>query len=73
MPATGEKSSAAEFRVIEKNPESSRGKSVISDRDNTAEVTSKAIQSQLAAIPSNVMQETLAKKTLKYTASSSQT
>jgi len=49
MAATGEDSSAAEIQVIEKNPESSQGKSVISERDNTAEVISQAIQSQLAA------------------------
>ena len=50
MAATGEDSSAAEIQVIEKNPESSQGESMISERDNRAEVISQAIQSQLAAM-----------------------
>ena len=73
MAAMGVNSLAAEFRVIKKNPETSQGKSVISDRVSTAKVISKAIQNQLEAMPPNMMQETLAKKILKYTASSSQT
>lgn len=48
--AVGEDSSAAEIQVIKKNPESSQGKSMISERNTTAEVISQAIQSQLAAI-----------------------
>ena len=73
MAATGEDSSAAEIQVIEKNPESSPGKSMISDRNSTAEVISQAIQSQLAAMLPNMIHETLAKKNLEGTASSSQT
>ena len=73
MAATGEDSSAAEIQVIEKNPKSSQGKSMISERDNTAEVISQAIQSRLAAMLPNMIHETLAKKNLKGTAESSQT
>ena len=39
-----------------------------SDRDNTAEVISKAIQSQLAAMLRTMIHETLAKKNLERTA-----
>ena len=45
-----EESSATEIQVIEKNPESSPGKSMISERNPTAEVISQAIQSQLEAM-----------------------
>ena len=73
MAATGDDSSAAEIQVIEKNPESSRGKSMIFERDNTAEVISQEIQSRLAAMLPNMIHETLAKKNLEGTAESSQT
>ena len=73
MAAMGEDSSAAEIQVIEKNPETSQGKSMISETDNTAEVISQAIQSQLAAMLPNMIHKTLAKKNLEGTASSSQT
>ena len=62
MAATGEDSSAAEIQVIEKNAESSPGKSMISERNSTAEVISQAIQSQLVAMLPNMIHETLAKK-----------
>lgn len=68
----GEGSSAAEIQVIKKNPGSSRGKSMISERNTTAEVISQAIQSQLAAMLPNMIHETLAKKNLEDTASNSQ-
>ena len=45
-------------------------KSIIFERDNTAEVISQKIQ--LAAIPPNMLHETLAKKNLEGTAPSSQ-
>ena len=73
MAATGEDSSAAEIQVVEKNPESSPGKSMISGRNSTAEVISQAIQSQLAAMLPNLIHETLARKNLDCTVSSSQT
>ena len=50
MAAMSEESSATEIQVIEKNTESSQGKSMISERKTTAEVISQAIQSQLAAM-----------------------
>ena len=61
MAATGEDSSAAEIQVIEKNPESAQGNSVISERDNTAEVISQAIQSRLAVMLPNMIHETQSK------------
>ena len=64
MAATNEESSAADIQVIEKNPESSQGKSMISEGDNTADVISQAIQSQLAEMLPNMIHETLAKKNL---------
>ena len=73
MAATGEDSLAAEIQVIKNNPESSPGKSMISERNSTAEVISQAIQSQLVAMLPNTIHETLAKKNLTDTASSSQT
>lgn len=73
MAATAKDSSAADIQVIEKNPESSQGNSLISERDNTAEVISQAIQSQLAAMLPNMVHETLAKKNLEGTTASSQT
>lgn len=71
MAATGETSE--ELQLIEKNPESSQGKTVISDRNNTMEVISNAIQSQLAAILPNMIHETLAQTNLEGAKSSSQT
>ena len=73
MATTGEDSSAAEIQVIENNPESSPGKSMIPERNSTAVVISQAIQSQLVAMLPNMIHETLAKKNLEGTASSSQT
>ena len=73
MAATGEDFSAAEIQVIEKNPASSQGKAMISERDNTAEVISKAVQSQLARMLPNMILETLATKNLEGTVASSQT
>ena len=73
MAATGEDSSAAKIQVIEKNPESSQGKSLISERDNKAEVISQAIQSHLVAMLANMIDETLAKKNLEGTATSAET
>ena len=73
MAATGGNPLETEIQVIESNPEPSQGKSMISDRDNTAEVISKAIQSQLAAMLPDMIHETLAKNNLEGTASSSQT
>ena len=63
----------AHIQVIDQNPETSQGKSMNSERDNTAEVMSKAIQSQVAAMLPTMIHETLAKKSLEGTASSSQT
>lgn len=71
MAATG--GIEADIQVIDQNPESSQGKSMNSEKDNTAEVISKAIQSQLAAMLPTMIHETLAKKNLEGTASSSQT
>ena len=72
MAATGGNPWETEIQVIESNPEPSQGKSMISDRDNTAEVISKAIQSQLAAMLPDMIHETLTKNNLEGAASSSQ-
>ena len=68
MAATGEDSLATEIKVIEKNPEWSQGKSMISERDNTAEDISEPISCDVAQYDS---QNTL--KNLEHTAASSQT
>ena len=65
--------SSEEIQVIEKNPEPSQGKTVISDKDITSDIISKTIQSQLAAILPNMVHQTLAQTTLEGAKSSSQT
>ena len=73
MAATDSEVSSEEIEVIEKNPEPSQGKTVISNKDDTMDIISKTIQSQLAAILPNMIHQTLAQTNLEGTKSSSQT